>query len=227
MVHYVAADDALRSQRPVHVHTVPEVGQLGVAADHQHFSNAVECITNLAEELVLGAHVAAVLARELQVLVYLALHHRFGAELQQLCRLMIDERDGVKAADGRIEASGKCPVCAAPDRHNGQQWLNVTACRWLEQKDLPVPKLSSQHRNALPARQFAFPAQRKEPLENASHVRNAIARFDQVQDVSDEQRDEAWRRIEAAARLYGVVLHETDWRELLLRRGADRPLREP
>ena len=77
-----------------------------------------------------------------------------------------------------------------------------------------MPKLSTQERNALPARQFAFPAHRKEPLENASHVRNAIARFDQVQDVSDDERDAAWQRIEAAATLYGVELHEAGWREL-------------
>ena len=76
-----------------------------------------------------------------------------------------------------------------------------------------MPKLSAQERNALPARQFAFPAQRKEPLENASHVRNAIARFDQVQGVSDEERDPAWQRIEAAAALYGVELHEAGRRE--------------
>jgi len=77
-----------------------------------------------------------------------------------------------------------------------------------------MPKLSTQERNALPTGQFAFPAQRKEPLENASHVRNAIARFDQLQDVSDDERDAAWRRIEVAARLYGVELHEAGWREL-------------
>ena len=77
-----------------------------------------------------------------------------------------------------------------------------------------MPKLSTQERNALPARQFAFPSQRKEPLENASHVRNAIARFSQVQGVNDDERDAAWRRIQAAATLYGVELHEAGWREL-------------
>jgi len=86
-----------------------------------------------------------------------------------------------------------------------------------------MPKLSSQERNAMPSGQFAFPAQRKEPLENASHVRNAIARFDQVQGVSDDQRDEAWRRIKAAASLYGVALHEAGWRELVARRTGTRP----
>ena len=82
-----------------------------------------------------------------------------------------------------------------------------------------MSKLSTSERNALPARQFAFPTHRKEPLENASHVRNAIARFDQVQGVSDEERDEAWQRIEAAASLYGVHLHEAGWRELVRGRG--------
>lgn len=83
-----------------------------------------------------------------------------------------------------------------------------------------MPKLSAQERNALPARQFAFPAQRKEPLENASHVRNAVARFDQVQGVSDDERDAAWGRIEAAARRHGVELHDSGWRERVARRGG-------
>ena len=86
-----------------------------------------------------------------------------------------------------------------------------------------MPKLSSQDRNAMPTRQFAFTAQRKEPLENASHVRNAIARFDQVQGVSDGERDAAWRRIVAAASRYGVALHEAGWRELIARRTGTRP----
>ena len=86
-----------------------------------------------------------------------------------------------------------------------------------------MPRLSALERNAMPARQFAFPAQRKEPLENASHVRNAVARFDQVQGVSDEERDEAWQRIKAAASQYGVEQHEAGWRELLARSTAARP----
>ena len=81
-----------------------------------------------------------------------------------------------------------------------------------------MPKLSTHERNALPANQFAFPVTRKEPLENASRVRSAIARFDQVQGVSDDERDAAWRRIEAAASLYGVELHESGWRQLFTRR---------
>lgn len=62
--------------------------------------------------------------------------------------------------------------------------------------------------------EFAFPKERKEPLFDAEHVRNAVARFDQVEGVSDAERDQAWKRITAAAKKHGVELSETDWREL-------------
>jgi hypothetical protein len=45
-------------------------------------------------------------------------------------------------------------------------------------------------------------------------VRNAVARFDQVKDVTDDERDEAWKRIKAAAKKYDVKLEEKSWREL-------------
>ena len=61
---------------------------------------------------------------------------------------------------------------------------------------------------------YAFPKQRKEPLNDASHVRNAIARFDQVKDVSDAEREEAFHHIKSAARKFGVEMKETHWREL-------------
>ena len=51
---------------------------------------------------------------------------------------------------------------------------------------------------------FAFPKERKEPLTDAQHVRNAVARFDQVIDVSDEERALAFANIEKAADYYGV-----------------------
>lgn len=74
--------------------------------------------------------------------------------------------------------------------------------------------LKSDQRDDLPKGEFAFPKQRKEPLEDASHVRNAIARFDQVEGVSDDERDEAWKRIQAAAKKFGVDVGEKSWREL-------------
>lgn len=66
----------------------------------------------------------------------------------------------------------------------------------------------------LPASVFAFPRQRKEPLTDARHVRNAVARFDQVTDASDADRSLAFVNIEKAAGYYNVDLSETDWHEL-------------
>lgn len=77
-----------------------------------------------------------------------------------------------------------------------------------------MSKLDQDDRDHLSGRQFAFPKQRKEPLEDASHVRNAVARFDQVKDVTDAERDEAWTRIKAAAKKFDVELGEKSWREL-------------
>lgn len=77
-----------------------------------------------------------------------------------------------------------------------------------------MTKLSTDDREKLQKGSFAFPDQRKEPLENASHVRNAISRFNQVKDVSDEERDAAWKRIKAAAKKFDVEVSEKDWREI-------------
>ena len=75
-------------------------------------------------------------------------------------------------------------------------------------------ELNAEDRNAMSSSEYAFPKQRKEPLNDASHVRNAIARFDQVQDVSDEEREEAFHRIKAAAKKHGVEMKETNWKQL-------------
>ncbi len=55
--------------------------------------------------------------------------------------------------------------------------------------------MSTADKDKLADQEFAFPGERKEPLTDARHVRNAIARFDQVEGVSDAERDEAWTRI--------------------------------
>lgn len=74
--------------------------------------------------------------------------------------------------------------------------------------------LTNEQRDALNGRQFAFPKQRKEPIEDANHVRSAIARFNQVEGVTDAERDEAWRRILTAATKFGVDVNEKSWREI-------------
>ena len=77
-----------------------------------------------------------------------------------------------------------------------------------------MTKLSTDDRNHFDKGAFAFPKERKEPLGNASHVRNAIARFNQVKDVSDDERDAAWSRIKAAAKKFDVEVSETSSREI-------------
>ncbi len=74
--------------------------------------------------------------------------------------------------------------------------------------------MSTEEKDRLEDQEFAFPEQRKEPLVDAGHVRNAVARFNQVEGVSDEERDRAWARIRKAARKHDVELSESDWREL-------------
>jgi hypothetical protein len=74
--------------------------------------------------------------------------------------------------------------------------------------------LSTADKDRLQDKDFAFPKERKEPLTDAMHVRNAIARFDQVEGVSDAERDRAWKRILAAAKRYDVEVSESSWREL-------------
>lgn len=77
-----------------------------------------------------------------------------------------------------------------------------------------MTKLSAKNRKALPEIEFAFPAQRKEPLEDASHTRSAVSRFNQVQGVSPTERSKAWGRILDAAKKFGVEVHDASWRDL-------------
>jgi hypothetical protein len=75
-------------------------------------------------------------------------------------------------------------------------------------------QLDAADRNALPDSAYAFPEQRKEPLTDARHVQTALARFDQVKDVSDADRELAFANIRKAAEHYGVDVAENDWRQL-------------
>jgi hypothetical protein len=77
-----------------------------------------------------------------------------------------------------------------------------------------MSELSEQQRDHIDSDKFAFPKERKEPIHDADHVRNAIARFNQVKGVSDDERDAAWKRIKAAAKKHGVELNEDSWHDL-------------
>src|SRR5690242_21625752 len=75
--------------------------------------------------------------------------------------------------------------------------------------------LSEKQRDRMSSEKFAFPKERNEPLNDARHVRNAVARFDQVEGVTDKEREAAWRRIRAAARRFGVHIEARGWRSLM------------
>ena len=77
-----------------------------------------------------------------------------------------------------------------------------------------APGLSTTEKDRLAEKDFAFPKQRKEPLVDARHVRNAVSRFDQVEDVTDKERDQAWNRIKRAAKRFDVEVKADGWREL-------------
>jgi hypothetical protein len=78
----------------------------------------------------------------------------------------------------------------------------------------PSGGMTADKRRSLPRERFAFPKERKEPLNDARHVRNAVARFNQVEGVSDSERDAAWRRIRRAARDFDVEIEVRGWRQL-------------
>jgi hypothetical protein len=81
-------------------------------------------------------------------------------------------------------------------------------------KSTRSPGISTAKKDRLPDKEFAFPKERKEPLVDARHVRNALARFNQVEGVTDRERDQAWKRVLRAAKKFGVEVNESDWREL-------------
>jgi hypothetical protein len=89
-----------------------------------------------------------------------------------------------------------------------------TQATWKASSPEEHGRLDAAQVNDLPESAFAFPRSRKEPMTDASHVRNAIARFDQVQDVSDAERDLAFANIQRAAEHFGIKMKETSWHEL-------------
>jgi hypothetical protein len=100
-------------------------------------------------------------------------------------------------------------------RHNLQKARKSQSARARGEK---VPRrsqgMSTAEQNRLRDSQFAFPKERKEPLTDARHVRNAVARFDQVEGVTDAERDRAWKKILRAAKKYDIEVKADDWREL-------------
>jgi hypothetical protein len=77
------------------------------------------------------------------------------------------------------------------------------------------PPRAHEARSHLPSSAFAFPAERKEPLTDAAHVRSAIARFCEVGGVSETERAQAFENIKAAAEHFGVRVSAHSWHDLV------------
>jgi len=74
-------------------------------------------------------------------------------------------------------------------------------------------RLSTAEKKSLPSTAFAFPRARKEPMTDAAHVRDAMARFNQVGDVTDAERDLAFANFQKAASHFDIEMKETDWHQ--------------
>ncbi len=73
---------------------------------------------------------------------------------------------------------------------------------------LAMARLSARERASLPDRAFAYidsTGQRRLPIHDAAHVRNALARFDRVAFESDDAKDRARQRLLRAAQRHGVM----------------------
>ena len=71
-----------------------------------------------------------------------------------------------------------------------------------------MPTLSATARARLPDSSFAYidsQGRRRLPINDISHVRNALARFDQVDFEDDAARERARERLLRAAKKYGIV----------------------
>ena len=120
--------------------------------------------------------------------------------------------------DGILQITAPIAAAALPKKHRFEK-QRARKWRWLVNNVEATWEPYTEHgdltmRSNLPDTVFAFPKQRKEPLTDAQHVRNAVARFDQVIDVSEQDRALAFANIEKAAKYYGVNLSETNWHQL-------------
>jgi hypothetical protein len=70
-----------------------------------------------------------------------------------------------------------------------------------------MAKLTAAKKERLLASQYACPIDRKLPINDAAHVRNAMARFD-LMITSECHPAEAKNRILAAAKKFGVDVEE-------------------
>ena len=90
---------------------------------------------------------------------------------------------------------------------------NMPKTNWKPYRSAKHGQLSTADKDLLPTSAFAFPRARKEPMTDAAHVRDAMARFNQVENVTDSERDLAFANLQKAANYFDIQMNETDWRQ--------------
>ena len=89
----------------------------------------------------------------------------------------------------------------------------LPAATWKPPGQAAHSRLSTAEKKLLPPAAFAFPRNRKEPITDAAHVRAAMARFNQVEDVTDAERDLAFANLQTAARHFDIQMKEANWHQ--------------
>ncbi len=89
----------------------------------------------------------------------------------------------------------------------------MTMPTWQPHSSATQGRLSKIEKDSLPSSAFAFPRTRKEPMTDATHVRDAMARFNQVKNVTDSERDQAFSNIQKAAQYFDIKMKECDWHQ--------------
>ena len=124
------------------------------------------------------------------------------------------EKDAIKDDESKIKKLKK----GKPSEKKSVEIHDIKKDEKFDKKKAKAAKLSSKQKNDLPDSDFAYiqPGGKKDdegktvprslrhlPINDADHVRNALARLDQT-DISAEAKKAALKKIKAAAKKFGI-----------------------
>ena len=128
------------------------------------------------------------------------------------------EKDALKDDADKIKKLKK----GKPSEKKSVEIHDIKKDEKFDKKKLKAAKMTSKQKNDLPDSDFAYiePGGKKDsegktvprslrhlPINDAAHVRNALARLDQT-DISAEAKKAALKKIKAAAKKFGIKVSE-------------------
>lgn len=122
------------------------------------------------------------------------------------------EGDAGESGDGDGDFDDQpCPSCGNDDMDVISMDLRCPACGTHASFNASAPldrfaEISGKQRDALDAGAFAVPGKRQLPIQDAAHVRAALARFSQTQGLTPEEKATAKTKIQAAAKKFGIQI---------------------